>query len=249
MSVTPHLQILQYNVRKEKNGTMAPLLCGTAAADLDIIAIQELWQNPFHYSSYNPPRSGFHLAFTPSEHTRVCFYINKALDPDSWEINDEGNLDIATLHLRTTCGGLPTSVHIHNVYNPSPQHRTALEVLVIDELVAQLQATPEASHIVVGDFNLHHPTWGGLRCLTQHAAADRLLDAAAAADLNLTLPPGTITWRAHHLESTINLTLVLAMLTPRVVSCYVVDRWEQSSNHRPILTYLDLQTTEATPKP
>ena len=228
---------------------MAPLLHGTTAADLDIITIQEPWQNPFHYSSYNPPQSGFHLAFTPLERTRVCFYINKALNPDSWEIDDEGNPDIATLHLRTTCGGLPTSVHIHNVYNPSPQHRTALEVLVIDELVAQLQAAPEASHIVVGDFNLHHPTWGGLRCLMQHVAADRLLDVAAAVDLNLTLPPGTITWRAHHLESTIDLTLVSATLTPRVVSCHVVDRWEQSSDHRPILTYLDLQTTEATLKP
>ena len=102
---------------------------------------------------------------------------------------------------------------------------------------------------MVGDFNLHHPTWGGLRCLTQHVAADRLLDVAAAADLNLTLPPGTITWRAHHLESMINLTLVSATLTPQVVSCHVVDCWEQSSNHRPILTHLDLQTTKATLKP
>ena len=85
-------------------------------------------------------------------------------------------------------------------------------MLVINKLAAQLQATLEASHIVVGDFNLHHPTWEGLQCLTQHVAADRLLDVAAAADLNLTLLPGTITWRAHHLESTIDLTLVSAML-------------------------------------
>ena len=102
---------------------------------------------------------------------------------------------------------------------------------------------------MVGNFNLHHPTWEGLQCLTQHVAADRLLNVAAAADLNLTLPPGTITWRACHLESTIDLTLVSAILTPRVVSCHVADHWEQSSDHRPILTHLDLQTTEATLKP
>ena len=39
------------------------------------------------------------------------------------------------------------------------------------------------------------------------------------------------------------------MLTPWVVSCHVADRWEQSSNHRPILTHLDMQTTKATLKP
>ena len=62
-------------------------------------------------------------------------------------------------------------------------------------------------------------------------------------------PPGTITWRARSLESTIGLTFVSAALTPRVITCQPADHWEQSSDHRPILTHLDLATTEGTPRP
>ena len=142
MPVNPHLRILQYNIRNEKNGIMAPLLCGTAAAALNIIAMQELWQNPYRQTSFNPPCSGFHLAFAPSAHTRVCFYINKNLDSDCWEADSAGNPDIATLALQTTCGGHPALVHIHNLYSLSPHYVTAPEALVIEELTSRLRATP-----------------------------------------------------------------------------------------------------------
>ena len=63
------LRILQYNVWKEKNGTMAPLLRSDVGNMVDIIAIQEPWKNSHHLSTYNPHDSGFHLAFAPTEHT------------------------------------------------------------------------------------------------------------------------------------------------------------------------------------
>ena len=44
---------------------------------------------------------------------------------------------------------------------------------------------------MVGDFNLHHPSWGGAHCLTQHGVADCLIEVVEAVDLDLALPLGT----------------------------------------------------------
>ena len=80
-------------------------------------------------------------------------------------------------------------------------------------------------------------------------AVDKLLDMVAETGLHPTLPPGAITWRAHSLESTIDLTFVSAALTPQVITCQLVDHWEQLSDHRPVLTHLDLATTEEALRP
>ena len=52
---------------------------------------------------------------------------------------------------------------------------------------------PADNHIVLGDFNLHHPLWNGLARPTQHAAADILIDIARKASLELATECGTIT--------------------------------------------------------
>ena len=48
-------------------------------------------------------------------------------------------------------------------------------------------------HVVVGDFNLHHPYWCGPFRVTQHAMADVLLNIGEQHDLEQMLPAGTIT--------------------------------------------------------
>ena len=76
--MNPHqnLHILQYNVCR-KNSTIAPLLWGLASKKLDVVTVQELWQNSHQQTLYNLPGSCFYLAFTLTECTYVCFYINK----------------------------------------------------------------------------------------------------------------------------------------------------------------------------
>ena len=130
------LHILQYNVRKEKNGTMAPLLCSDVGNMVDIIAIQEPWRNPHHLSTYNPHDSSFHLAFAPTEHTWVCFFINKRIDPDTWEINDHNNPNIATLTIHTHCDPAPIQLQIHNVYSASPTHQSSMDIPTIETLAS-----------------------------------------------------------------------------------------------------------------
>ena len=187
------LRILQYNVQKEKNGTMAPLLCSDVGNMVDIITIQELWKNSHHLSTYNLHDSSFHLAFAPIEHTWVCFFINKRIDPDTWEIDNHNNPDIATLTIRTHCSSAPIQLQIHNVYSTSPTHQSSMDILTIETLASQLQAIQDDTYIVVGDFNLHHPSWGGAHYLTQHRVADHLIEVVEAVDLDLALPPGTTT--------------------------------------------------------
>ena len=130
------LRILQYNVRKEKNGTMAPLLCSDVGNMVDIIAIQEPWKNPHHLSTYNPHDSSFHLAFALTEHTQVCFFINKRIDLDTWEIDDHNNPNIATLTIHTYCSPAPIQLQIHNVYSASPTHQSSMDVPTIETLAS-----------------------------------------------------------------------------------------------------------------
>ncbi|KAJ6019800.1 hypothetical protein N7499_003100 [Penicillium canescens] len=48
------------------------------------------------------------------------------------------------------------------------------------------------SSIILGDFNIHHPAWGGDDAV-QDAKADALIELTNSADLDLCLAPGTIT--------------------------------------------------------
>ena len=66
----------------------------------------------------------------------------------------------------------------------------------------------EGDHIVLGDFNLHHPLWCGIWNPTAHKAADQLIDILHAYKLNLTLPHGSITRRMKGKESTIDLVFM-----------------------------------------
>ncbi len=79
------LKILQYNVRKEKDSVQTPLLEDAEVQQMDVLAIQEPWTNPRTKSTYDPSYSRFHLVHRAKEDTRVCFYINKRVDIESWE--------------------------------------------------------------------------------------------------------------------------------------------------------------------
>ena len=60
--------------------------------------------------------------------------------------------------------------------------------------------------MVVEDFNLHHPVWGGLE-IEGDREAEQLLIIIDERQLFLLLPQGFITWRAGESQSTIDLTL------------------------------------------
>lgn len=81
------LRILQYNVQKSRDVVLASLFRDPRTADLDLLAIQESWRNPFLATSYHPLKDTFHLAYPDNDETWVCFYINQRIDPSSWTIS------------------------------------------------------------------------------------------------------------------------------------------------------------------
>ena len=134
MNSTPNFNILQYNVRNERESVMLPLLADKETGKYQVLAIQEPWKNTRNFSSYNPSSSRFHLAGSAEGDMRVCFYINKEIDPESWKITYHTK-DACTLTINTKPKRVePRSenngeeiddrwdgiLQIHNVYNPSP---------------------------------------------------------------------------------------------------------------------------------
>lgn len=242
MTVTRRLNILQYNVRNDRITTMIPLLAEAATQIYNIIAIQEPWKNPHVATTLSSHHSGFHFLYRPGGDTRVCFYVNSRIDPDSWEVAFP-TADLCTLSIRLCIGSSTTLTHIHNIYNPCPgSYSTITAASTVPAIRAQIESL-EGEHIVLGDFNLHHPFWSGPSRPTQHAAADALLDLVDDHKLSLTLPAGTVTWEARGSQSTIDLVFMSEGLAERLIKCGAAPHMNQSSDHIPIVTVLTLEST------
>lgn len=228
------IRILQYNVNKSRDKVLVALLADPQVADFDIIAVQEPWRNTYDSSSYNPRDSGFHLVDTKDRDSRVSTYVNKRISVDSWsEVSHSPDSHTITLRVGAA------HVNIHNVYSPPPvSHTDNRELSTLAALAQALRM--EGSHVVVGDFNLHHPLWGGSVYPHQHTMADTLIETMRSAGLELALPQGTITreaMRGNIVErTTIDLVWLSVDLMPRLVQCKVSRELEQSSDHLPITT-------------
>lgn len=164
---------------------MAPLLQDKNIAQFDVLAIQEPWYNVYNRSSFNPSSSGFYLAYRPEPDTRTCFYVNKRLDLTSWEIKYNGG-DLCSLRLEIYVNsiGVEKEIWIHNVYNPSSVTYASMDS---PSTLSKLeQALGKArDHVLVGDFNLHHPQWNNLGPFTYHLAADALISITQQKDMSL----------------------------------------------------------------
>ena len=239
MKDTGTLAILQYNVRNDRVTMMVPLLADPRTQEYDIIAVKEPWRNPHAATTLSSYQSGFHLLYRPGGDTKVCFYVNDRIDPDSWDVSYP-SADLCSLAVKVG-NGPPDLINIHNVYNPSPASYSSTDSPSTIPIAKQ-QLQGEGEHILLGDFNLHHPYWSGPSRPTQHAAADALLEAVQSADMNLTLPRGTVTWEARNSYSTIDLVFMTENLSERLEHCKVRPEMDQSSDHIPISTKLRFAT-------
>ena len=51
--------LLQYNIHKSKDTVAVPLLADLLIREFYVLAIQELWNNPFVQTLHNPSSSNF----------------------------------------------------------------------------------------------------------------------------------------------------------------------------------------------
>ncbi|KAM0742770.1 hypothetical protein ACQRIT_002947 [Beauveria bassiana] len=131
-----------------KDIVLASLFQNKRIADYDILAIQEPWRNQFINTSYHPLKTHFQLMYLNNPATRVCLYINKHINPSTWQVSYV-SADIISLTIRND----DKPIHLWNVYN---ELGTETLSVLAEALSKQSQ---EQEFILLGDFNLHHPLW------------------------------------------------------------------------------------------
>jgi hypothetical protein len=142
------LRILQYNVQKSRDVVLASLFQDSRILEYDILAIQEPWRNPFITTSYHPLKTHFQLTYLEDATTRVCFYINKRINPSTWSVS---YITKGIIALEIANSTLDNKLHIFNVYNEIVTN-TLFE---LRDAISKVD--PQDELLVLGDFNLHHP--------------------------------------------------------------------------------------------
>ncbi|KAH6044453.1 hypothetical protein HBI67_247390 [Parastagonospora nodorum] len=239
------LSILQYNVHKSRDTVMATLLRDPRVHEYDILAIQEPWWNPYAATTHHPAKDVFHLCYPAGNRgrpARVCFFVNRRLDHSKWRFKEKTG-DVCSIVLDLTGEGRERrQLAVHNVYNPAT-HLTNAES-ALDDSRAILREHQEMEQILLGDFNLHHPLWGGPAVRRIHAESEELVAIIEDFDLNNTLPIGTVTFEEANWRSTIDLCLVTMGLVDRVISSEITRDLDHDSDHLPISTTLDMTTQQ-----
>ncbi|KAI9035708.1 uncharacterized protein KD926_002959 [Aspergillus affinis] len=232
------LHVLQYNVNRSKDRVMAQFLRDPAVLEADIIFIQEPWDNPFQDSTNYPAKATHQLLYPTrtdigDERARVCLFIWRQIDSNTWKHTPHSR-DIQELDLTDADG---KRLRIFNIYNRPAEVGTGTLGLVSD-----LTINNTNDHVLLlRDFNLHHPAWGGKNA-ARDTLSNQLLDLSDRGCLDLWLEPGITTRDEAGAKTTIDLVLGSQDLTPRLVTCEVTEKIHADSDHLPIRTLIDIQT-------
>lgn len=206
------LRILQYNIGKRRT-VMLDLFNSEDVSDVDIIAIQEPGRNSESKVIPNMDKERFELVSpTDNSAARVCFFVNKKAALASWNYKTHSG-DLATLHVDTTDG---RRIQIHNIYNQTLAEGTLPTIKLLANVTgASLNNGGMHEQMIVGDFNLHHPIWGGDQAKTDRGS-DELLDITESLSMDQILPRGTPTY-TENCSTTID--LVFATLADQMPRC------------------------------
>lgn len=182
---------------------------------------------------------------------RVLTYINKNLLQS--EVSEVGAFhpDAQSIAIAvddsTDAGqdeGTKTIV-IHNLYNLLDSEDTTGPMWEGLQW-ARREITGEG-HIVVGDFNAHHPWWeSGISHVTAHA--DRIASTMASLELELLTPTDSGTYLNHQgTDTTIDLIWADEYIGPKVIECTVAADWSSGSDHQAVRTTFSLAARTVQP--
>lgn len=98
----------------------------------------------------------------------------------------------------------------------------------------------ELECMLLGDFNLHHPSWGGERVQRADEAARELIDITTQRGLCLATNQGATTWRGGRSQGiTFDLTFLTPGLYNRLLHCTPLDPMEEVEDHTAVETILE----------
>jgi hypothetical protein len=106
-------------------------------------------------------------------------------------------------------------VTVHNIYNAVGGSGPTGPTLT--DICAVLEKHSSNEQILLGDFNLHHPLWGGQAVRYTDLQAEDLIAIMEDFDLSSTLAPGTIIYEEAARQTTIDLCLVTVGLVDRMI--------------------------------
>ncbi|VTT82833.1 unnamed protein product [Fusarium fujikuroi] len=167
----------------------------------------------------------------------VAYLIHKSIPVADWDVefHHDVNIGLAATLLPQISDDQTTA--IHNVYN---QQKNAN----IPDLLRRGTATGE--DFLVGDFNLHHPSWSGDNVTMIEPQAIELANGLHEAGMELLTPRGFRTYaRGKHRTGEYSSTIDLAYASPSLIP--FVRKWESpdvpgfDSDHRVIMTTLNLE--------
>jgi hypothetical protein len=126
----------------------------------------------------------------------------------------------------------------------------SLDTHEILSLVSAAISDASADHVLLGDFNIHHPNLRGPR-VRPYRASQLLLYLQELHNLSLLLPPETITFKRHGRESTIHFVFSSFDLSNTITTCPLREDLDYGSGHYLIETSVlfVLLALPYTPKP
>ena len=225
------LTLVQYNVGESREKAQLPFMHSLNAQDHHVIALQEPCFSRQTLNTAAVPN--YTRVIHPVLGVKTCIYVSGILSSTTWQVVHTG-INLCAIDIKTTDG----TKRIINVYLPGRQGTSTVNRNIFSKLEELVTTGPPA--IVVGDFNLWHPSWGGPTVLATCSIASEFKSLTENLELQLVLPPGTTTWRRGLRRSTIDLVYTATELVTRILQCTPKEEWVELADHIPILTQLDL---------
>jgi len=117
---------------------------------------------------------GYRLLLEHASTHRVCIYVRQDLDVSAYELVQHDDMMVTLSFLAEF-----DWIHMHCIYNV-----TATSIPI--DKFTQLMSAP-GEHLIMGDFNLKHPWWGGQRCRHNQTKQSKELHLAFRYELALSL--------------------------------------------------------------
>jgi len=233
------LIVLQYNCGNSNQKATRPFFDAATPAEHHVIAVQEPGYNSASKTTYCP--KGYARAYQADPTTKTCFFVSKQINEAHW-LHEQFGPYVAVLHLETRLEIASSDepnlrMTIVNVYNPRADHR---RTAVAWPDISKALETTQGEVMLLGDFNLHHPAWGGSHTATE-VAAERLRSEATARGLIQATPQGESTWKRNNQESVLDLTFLTRHLSDRLIFCGPIDQWALTKDHIPIRIHIDTE--------
>jgi Endonuclease-reverse transcriptase len=250
------VRILQINLNKSERAHL-DIINERVSNKYNIILIQEP-----HATSFNNIRTPANFRpvfpsnrFKDNTTIRSVIWVNKHLETKNWKIIDVPNTsNITAIQLSGTYG----KITIFNIYNDCTHSRT--EGILSNYLNANRRTLTEGNdtHMIwAGDFNRHHPLWdddNDVHLFTTQALrnAEGIIELVAEHGMEMLLPKGipTLQHMRSKRYSRPDNVFCTATLQPFTTKCEVAAHLRPvSTDHFPIITYIDLPQTRIPPDP